>query len=459
MIRRYHLQLPFWLYCGMCVLVGSAAHNSSYNLLYWVFGAMTAGLLISGIVSGAMMMSLRVTRVCPAHGAMGEPLVVHYAVTNRSRWLPAFNLHIEEVASSEPASRRWMPWLKPEPNRMATDGASARDDAAGSRLEARDESVGVSWEQVMPAAEAWIMHLAPRDTVHGEAVFWPKRRSEVRFDRLRIWTTFPFGIIKKSVTIRQPQHTLIYPHVHQLRPSAATAVLPRGPLGAKASVRPGVGDEYYGVRDYRPGDSMRHIAWKRAAGLDQIVAIQRSASNPQRLRVVLNLTQPSHELRIGADEPISGVELEERAIALAASFLRAAEEVGLEVGLSIVGFADMPTPIRRGPWHEGRLMAALAAIDLNRARRFHRGSVPPDAERAGQIVIHPDRVDPALGSHDAWHLTARQLASLVVEPESVQRAGGNASAAGVSAAPPLAVATARSGRPAPAGSSSRGAAA
>jgi uncharacterized protein (DUF58 family) len=288
----------------------------------------------------------------------------------------------------------------------------------------------------MPAAGAWIMHVAPRESTHGEAVFWPTRRSEVRFDRLRIWTTFPFGIIKKSVTINQRQHTLIHPQLYELKQDVAMAVMPRGPLGAKASLRQGVGDEYYGVRDYRPGDSMRHIAWKRAAGLDQIVAIERSASNPQRLRVVLNLAQPTGELRVGADEPLNGAELEERAIALAASFIHAADAVGLEVGLSIVGFGDQPTPIRRGPWHEGKLMAALAAIDLARSRGFSRASIPPDAERAGQIVIHPDRIDAGLGSRGAWHLTARQLESLIVKVPIAPLLANQQNAARTSASSP-----------------------
>ena len=61
-------------------------------------------------------------------------------------------------------------------------------------------------------------------------------------------------------------------------------------------------------------------------------------------------------------------------------------------------------------------MAALAGIDLD-APRVARG-LPPSThiERAGQIVIHPDRVDPRFGREDAWHLAARQLSNLVTRP-------------------------------------------
>ncbi len=61
-------------------------------------------------------------------------------------------------------------------------------------------------------------------------------------------------------------------------------------------------------------------------------------------------------------------------------------------------------------------MSALAAVDLD-AACHGSGPLPTTyGERAAQIVIHPDRVDPSIGRDDALHLSARQMSHLAVKP-------------------------------------------
>ena len=54
------LHLPGFLYVGLTLVVGLAAVNRQNNLLFWILGVMLAALLISGLISGVMMQSLRV---------------------------------------------------------------------------------------------------------------------------------------------------------------------------------------------------------------------------------------------------------------------------------------------------------------------------------------------------------------------------------------------------------------
>ncbi len=376
--RRYHLHAPGLVYALFTVLVGLAAVNRQNNLLFWILGVMLSALLISGFVSGIMMSSLRVRRLVAGHGVVGEPLTVRYSVTNTSPFLPAFGLHIEERAPSD--------------------------------------ELASAWPKLMASARAWIMHLGPRETIHGEATFWPTHRGEAMFDQVRIWTTFPFGIIKKSITISQPQHTLIYPQLYELRRDVLRSLEPQGASGARMAPRPGGGDDYFGMREFRPGDSMRQIAWKRTAALDQLVCVERTRPMPPRLRVVVNLTQATASLATDSESEASA--LEERAISLAASIVHAADAAGYELGLTVSGLNVPDLPIRRSHWHRARVLAALAAIDLDAPRGHGRQHRAPATmgERAAQVVIHPDRVEPELGRDDALHLSARQMKSLVVRP-------------------------------------------
>ena len=376
MSRRYHPHLPGLGYAALTLLVGLAAVNRQNNLLFWILGIMVAALLISWIVSGMMMKSLRVRRLVASHGLVGEPLTVRYSVTNRSRILPAFGIHIEE---------------------------SPLEAAAG-------------WPHLMAAARAWVMHLGPRETVHGEAVFWPRRRGEARFDRLRVWTTFPFGIIRKSITVSQPQHTLIYPLLYDLRRDVLGAIEPKGEAGGRVSPRTGAGDDYYGLREFRPGDQPRQIAWKRTACLDQLVCLERTRPTPPRLRVVVNLTSPtgqrSHD-RVAGRSPRA---LQELAISLAASIIHAADRNGFEFGLSLPGTGKPDLLIRRSHWHRAKIMSALASIDLDTPHLRPESRPTTHGERAAHIVVHPDRVEPSIGRPDALHLTARHLDMLAIRP-------------------------------------------
>ncbi|HRQ75630.1 MAG TPA: DUF58 domain-containing protein [Phycisphaerales bacterium] len=392
MQRRYHLHIPAIVYGIMVILVALAAMSGQNNLLFWIFGVMFAGLILSGMLSGMMMLGLTVRRLDPQHGAVGEPLLVQYEVRNTNRFLPAFNIHIEErrvaVKDGDSAARGWSDLM-------------ASPDAAG----------------------AWVMHIAPRDSAHGEAAYWPIARGEARFDRIRIWTTFPFGLIKKSITISQPQHTLIFPRLYELRPDVLRAASPPAALGHKTTSRPGVGDDYYGLREHRSGDSVRNIAWKRSAMLDQLVAVERSMPSPPRLRVILNLTTPTAQLRVGTPKAATknaqlaaAREAEEQAISLAASLLHAAHHAGYEIGMTVLGF-DMPAiAMRRSHWHLRRILSALAGINLDATRRPPIAGSVADAERAALIIVHPDRVDPSASRPDAVHFTSAQLSTLAVKP-------------------------------------------
>jgi len=383
MNRRYHVRFPAIIYIALAVLVGVAAANRPNNLLVFIFGILIAAILTSGLVSGVMMLGVRVVRLDPRHGRVGEPLSVRYAITDRNRWLALFNLQVEEMPDGRAEKRA---------------------------------SPGDAWKGYMAPASAWIMHVGPLETVHGEAIFWPTRRGRIRLGGLRVWSSFPLGLIRKSVSTTQEQFTLIYPELIPLKLELLRAVTPSGSGGSRMSRSPGQGSDYFGMREYKPGDSIRQVSWRRTATLDQPIIIERTRPSPPRLRVVLNLQRPTDQLRFDTADAPDGRTLEEVAISLAASFLQMAERQGYEVGLTVLGLDERPTPLRKGHWHVQKLLGALAALQLDQPRRDSGGGQMPDAERAGLVIISPDRADPRLGASSgpdgALQITARQLKSL-----------------------------------------------
>jgi len=383
MRRRYHFHFTTLAYIGLAALVGVAAANRPNNLLVWVFGLMLAAVLLSGVISGLMLMGLRVVRLDPRRARVGEPMVVRYSLSNSNRMMPAFGLRIEETSDARTRKKGASPFV-----------ATAR---AGT-------------------ASAWVLHVGAGEVVHGEAVLWPTRRGRLKLQQIRLSSGFPFGLLRKSITVDQEQEFLVHPRTVELRPNVLQWVRGRGSEGVRASARVGAGEEYYGVRDYRIGDSMRQISWRRSATMDKPISIERTAPSPPRLRVVLDLRTPTTELRVPAG--VDARQAEEDAISLAGSVLRLGERHGYEVALTVLGTTPMEaSPLRGGHWHTERLMATLAGLDLDDTRT---DQVPlmADAERAGMVFVAPDRVDPtAIGSAatGALMLTARHLHDLAVD--------------------------------------------
>ncbi len=366
-------------------LLAPAAMLQGNNILFWLL-AVLAGILITAIVaSSRMLRGLVVRRQLPLHGNVGEPLVIRYEVHREATRIPAFGLFIDEVFS---------------------DAASRMFDKTRSR--------------------AWILHVGPGETVHGEAVYTPVHRGRVELSEVDTRTSFPFGMIRRRRRWEQVQHLLVYPRVHELQHRVLEALVPRGPDGLRTARHRGGGDDYFGIRQIRTGDSVRDIAWKLSAHRNDLVAIDRARPSPPRVRIVLDLSTPTEDLQVGRDEPVTARELEERAISLAASLIKAVTAAQLEVDLSVPGFSSPRLGFRGHAFHVHRLMTLLAGLELDAPRSPGQVQVPA-MEPAGLVVITPDRIRPMAHRPDAWYLTGRQLADLVMAPSSKEIAEGSSS--------------------------------
>lgn len=363
--RRTRLASAGAVYILVIIAVGVASAGRPNNLLIWVFSFLVSSLLVSGFISGFMMMPVRATRIEPRKGRVGEPLLVRYEVANLSRAIPAFDIRVDEVLPPNAA--------------------------------------------LEPAGHAWVMHVGPRERFHGEAVFRPTRRGLVRLTDFEVSTRFPFGLMRKVLRFAQGGEVLVHPEVRVLRQDLLARVTAGGIGGQRLSRDPGGFDDFFGVREYRSGDSIRSIAWKRLAGTGELVTIERSRAVPPRVRVLVDLRTPTDEIRTADGEDART--LEEQAIVLAASFIALADRLGYEYALSVAGFELPPVGLRRGHFHREKLMSMLAALELDAARSKGNGLSASD-ERAVVITVHPDRVDLAVAPSDAWHFTARQLAQL-----------------------------------------------
>lgn len=102
--------------------------------------------------------------------------------------------------------------------------------------------------------------VAPKTRADVSLALPTNRRGWMPLPRMQLCCRWPYGLFRAWSWLAPAQRVLVYPRPEASGPPPP----PRGNDAASASRRP-VGDEWAGLREYRAGDSRRHIAWKASA--------------------------------------------------------------------------------------------------------------------------------------------------------------------------------------------------
>ena len=58
------------LYAALAALIAIVAMQTQLNFLFWIFGVMVAGIVLSALIGGFMISGLKIRRLDPHHGAV-----------------------------------------------------------------------------------------------------------------------------------------------------------------------------------------------------------------------------------------------------------------------------------------------------------------------------------------------------------------------------------------------------
>lgn len=208
MLAMASLEIPVYqLFVGLCALFGAT----------WAAGI-------------AFRPRLDIAGAPPEKASAGQPVSAQFILTHRGRF-PAFDLGLNYFA-----------------------------------LPDQVEAVG---------EETTLDSLVPGRPQPFTMTLIARRRGLYEMPRPRAYSTFPFGLWRtearydaRSFSALRPHALLVTPHFH---PAAdiALPVLPRHqPGGVALTSHVGESPEYIGSREYRPGDSVRHLdyrSWARLA--------------------------------------------------------------------------------------------------------------------------------------------------------------------------------------------------
>ena len=313
------------IYSSMMMFMGLAAINSQANLLFGVFGLMIGTLLVSWIISRIVLRKLSLHRILPELAMVGQPTTVSYEFTNNKRFWPTLSLTLAELDGTEAFTHQ---------------------------------------------LHAYLLHVAAGMTAVVATQGVPKRRGLHHMNRYQIFTSFPFGFIKRAMINEQKDAMLVYPALAQVDAKVLSMCRSADSTGSVMRPRPGGTDEFYGVKEYRQGSNPRLIYWRRSARTGVLVAKEMTQVSPPRLMILIDTYCPLRTVDAHAEI--------ERCIAMAASLTSQALEAGLSVGLlawtgdgsagdaagDIGGGWNNIAPAR-GKRHRRDLLAQLARLPLN----------------------------------------------------------------------------------------------
>jgi len=210
---RNRVRSAGYLFFLIAFLVLLAAFNTGTNLLYLLLGGVLSFIVISVVLTFWNMRGISGTTDAPTFVERGAPFYIQARIENRRLLLPALGLRLE------------------------------REGVAG-------------------ITHAYVMKLGARRAawVHIEESF-PKRGVH-KVANYRIVSSFPFGLFDRFQRIKSRQEILVHPRIQTVRTASFTHQSGARYLARQAS---GDGDEYFGLREYQPGDDMRHVAWRISA--------------------------------------------------------------------------------------------------------------------------------------------------------------------------------------------------
>lgn len=190
--------------------------------------------------------------------------------------------------------------------------------------------------------------LGPREQLSLTVARPTGRRGYLHLDEVTVYSRHPMGLFRAWTHVTCRAKVLVYPRPADQAPPAPSA---GGQAGLQSAQGREGAEDFLGPRDYRPGDSPRHLDWKALARERGLVVKQFGGDLGQDLWIDWDaLRVPDPEGRIGL---------------LTRQVLDAAGS-GPRFGLRLPG---REIPLGRGENHTQRCLMELALYDQGAAGR------------------------------------------------------------------------------------------
>lgn len=299
--------------------------DTEKSFTHEIFALLCALLSLALLCNWRFSFPFQAERRLPRYGSAGIPVHYQVVIHNASGRLQR-GLEVLDHLAETPGPARPFAWVKTERPRL---------------------SVG-ALPTLLPAGQAV-------STIELRA----PRRGIIRWTRLTVARPDPLGLVRAFQTQPVADQVTILPKRYPLPPIPLPGQTRYQQGGVALAASVGQSDEFVALRDYRPGDPLRHIHWKSWARRGAPVV--REFEDEFFVR---------HALVLDTFAPASAEALFEEAVSVAASFACTVPTQESLLDLLFVGTQAHCFTAGRGVGHTEQLLEVLAAVDLCRERAF-----------------------------------------------------------------------------------------
>lgn len=302
----YHHLLLLAFTLGLAVLLEA-------NLLIVVAGMLCGPLLVNWYFAARSLRRIDVRRFAPQAVIAGETTVVEIGLRNSRKRFGSWAVRVRDLIRRED---------------LPQAGQSLQPELVFPRLRP-GESRRLTYRVCLP------------------------QRGRYRLGPIAVSTRFPFGLVRRTATFPGEHSLTVLPRSGRLMPAwdVQLAEDVEGWQGGRQPTR--AAGDFFGVREWQAGDSVRWIHWRGTARHNQLMV--RQFEKPRRRDVVLllDLWQPAKP----DEEHLENVEL---AVSFAATVLG---ELCARPGGSVTVGLSGPAPVRvSGPASAALKKDALEAL-------------------------------------------------------------------------------------------------
>jgi uncharacterized protein (DUF58 family) len=216
-------------------------------------------------------------------------------------------------------------------------------------------------EQVPPElglnAQVPVPSLESGDSVgHGYQLTLARRGSYTLGPLVARWGD-PFGLTERELVLAEPFEVLVHPRVEPVQDRPLTRLWEDPPIRPPVSRPWPSGMEFYGMRQYVPGDDVRKVVWRAFARTGQLLVRESEQGITDKMTIVLDTGREFHSPMDPVSESFeTGVRT---AASLAAHHFREGYDVILE------GSADKIIGPLRGGSAKMTMLDELARVQLD----------------------------------------------------------------------------------------------
>jgi uncharacterized protein (DUF58 family) len=248
---------------GLCFGLGTAAYNSSSNILFITLSLLLACLILSGVLSWLNLSRVAWRLDAQPPWRVGQTAGVGLALRNGKRFLPTYGL--------------WFEWVA-RPQAKEVRGAKAESTVTGKGIDVRAILRKAEAEAVRGQV-ALRERLEPQGETRLDWSFSPARRGRLRVELAGVGSLFPFGFLRKYVGTELRADVVVWPAPVEYRRLGIGGARRSG--GSEERARVGGGGDLLALRRYAEGDSHRLIHWKASARTQQLLVRQFTAESSQ----------------------------------------------------------------------------------------------------------------------------------------------------------------------------------